>query len=144
MDSEGFSQEGLNTNRVKKREHARPHTEGMRNTHAVRPVTDGSDRPDVDMDEPAGPDGPQGEVTDTVGTARVLAASRTPTKTEREENDVSHLAPLVSILCHGKRTGETSRDTVTVMMTDPECLLTTVTLAETQHHAQLQRTDALA
>ena len=29
-------------------------------------------------------------VTDTVGTARVLAAPRTPTKTEREEHDVFH------------------------------------------------------
>ena len=31
------------------------------------------------------------EVTDTVGTARVLAAPRTPTKAEREEHDVSHV-----------------------------------------------------
>ena len=52
MDSEGFSQAGLNTNRIKKRELVRPHTEGRtRNTHAVWPVTDASDRADVDMDE---------------------------------------------------------------------------------------------
>ena len=43
------------------------------------------------MDEPADPDGLGEEVTDTVGTARVLAAPRTPTKTEREEHDVSHV-----------------------------------------------------
>ena len=30
-------------------------------------------------------------MTDTVGTARVLAAPRTPTKTEREEHDVSYV-----------------------------------------------------
>ena len=54
-------------------------------------VTDASDRADVDMDEPADPDGLEGEVTDTVGTARVLAATRTPTKAEREEHDVSHV-----------------------------------------------------
>ena len=30
-------------------------------------------------------------MTDTVGTARVLAAPRTPTKAEREEHDVSHV-----------------------------------------------------
>ena len=43
------------------------------------------------MDEPADPDGLGRVVTDTVGTARVLAAPRTPTKTEREEHDVSHV-----------------------------------------------------
>ena len=43
------------------------------------------------MDEPADPDGLGREVTDTVGTARVLTAQRTPTKTEREEHDVSHV-----------------------------------------------------
>ena len=80
-------------NRIKKREPARPHTEGRtRNTHAVRPVTDASDRADVEMDEPADPDGLGREVTDTVVTARVLAAPRTPTKTEREEHDVSHVS----------------------------------------------------
>ena len=42
-----------------------------RNTHVL---TDASDRADVDMDELADPDGLGGEVTDTVGTARVLAA----------------------------------------------------------------------
>ena len=88
MDSEGFSQAGLNTNRIKKRELVRPHTEGRtRNTHAVWPVTDAN----VDMDEPADPDGLGEEVTDTVVTARVLAAPRTPTETEREEHDVSHM-----------------------------------------------------
>ena len=59
------------------------------------------------MDELADPDGLGSEVTDTVETA-----PRTPTKTEREEHDVSALSPLVSILCHGKRIGETSPDTV--------------------------------
>ena len=63
-----------------KRKPVRPHTEGRtRNTHAVWPVTDASDRADVDMDEPADPDGLGEEVTDTVGTARVLAAQRTQT-----------------------------------------------------------------
>ena len=41
------------------------------------------------MDELA--DGLGKEMTDTVGTARVLAAPRTPTKAEREEHDVSHV-----------------------------------------------------
>ena len=36
-------------------------------------------------------DGLGGEVADTVGTARVLATPRTPTKTVREEHDVSHV-----------------------------------------------------
>ena len=92
MDSERFSQAGLNTNLIKKRELVRPHTEVRTgNTHAVWPVIDASDRADVDMDGPADPDGLGREVTDTVGTARVLAAPRTPTKTEREELDVSHV-----------------------------------------------------
>ena len=88
----GFSQAGLNTNCIMKRKLVRPHTEGRtRNTHAVWPVTDASDRLDVDTDEPADPDGLGREVIDTVGTARVLAAPRTPTKAEREEHDVSHV-----------------------------------------------------
>ena len=92
VDSEGFSQAGLNTNRTMKRKPVRPYTEGRtRNTHAVCPVTDASDRLDVDMDEPVDPDGLGGEVTDTVGTVRVLAAPRNPTKAEREEHDVSHV-----------------------------------------------------
>ena len=67
-----------------KRKLARPYTEGRtRNTHAVWPVIDASDQLDVDIDA----DGIGGEVTDTVGTARVLAAPRTPTKAEREEHD---------------------------------------------------------
>ena len=67
-------------------------TEGRtRNTHAVWPVTDASDRLDVDMDESVEFDGLGGEGTDTVGTGRVLAAPRTPTKAEREERDVSHV-----------------------------------------------------
>ena len=79
-------------NRIKKRELVRPRTvRRTRNMHAVWPVTDASDRADADMDEPADFDGPWGEVTDTVGTARVLAAPRTPTKAEREEHDVSHV-----------------------------------------------------
>ena len=70
----------------------RPCTEWRtRNTHAVWHVTDASDQADVDMDEPADPDGLGREVTDTVGTARVLAAPWTPTITEREEHDVSHV-----------------------------------------------------
>ena len=92
MDSEGIPQAGLNTNRIKKREPVRPHTEGRtRNARAVWLVADASDRADVDMDEPADPDGFGEETTDTVGTARVLAAPPTPTKTEREEHDVSHV-----------------------------------------------------
>ena len=76
VDSEGFSQTGLNTNRIKKTKPVRPHTEGRsRNMHAVWPVTDASDRLDVDMDEPVDPDGFGGEVTETVGNARVLANS---------------------------------------------------------------------
>ena len=90
VDFEGFSQAGLNMNRIKKRDPVRPHNEERtRNTHAVWPVADASDRADVDMDE--APDGLGREVTDTVGTARVLAAPRTPTKTEREEHDVSRV-----------------------------------------------------
>ena len=70
----------------------RPYTEGRtRNTHAVWLVTDASERLDVDIDEPVDPDGLGGEVTDTVGTARVLAAPRTPTKAELDEHDVSHV-----------------------------------------------------
>ena len=68
-----------------KRKPVRPYTEGRtRNTHAVWPATDASDRLDVDMDDPVDPDGLGGEVTDTVGTARVLAAPQTPTKAEQE------------------------------------------------------------
>ena len=53
VDCEGFSQAGLSTNRIKKRELVRPHTKGRtRNMHAVWPVTDASDRADVDVDEP--------------------------------------------------------------------------------------------
>ena len=90
VDSEGFSQAGLNTSRITKRKLVRPYTEGRTtNTHAVWLVTDASDRLDVAMDEPADPDGLGGEGTDTVGTARVLAAPRTPTEAEREEHDVS-------------------------------------------------------
>ena len=54
----GFHRQVMNTNSIKKRELVRPHTEGRtRNTHAVWPVTDASDRADVDVDEPADPDG---------------------------------------------------------------------------------------
>ena len=57
--------------------------------HSVWPVTDASDRLDVDMDEPVDPDGLGGEeLTDAV-TAR--AAPRNPTKAERDEHDVSHV-----------------------------------------------------
>ena len=92
MDSEGFSQAGLNTNRIMKMKLVRPHTERRTwNTHAVWPVTDDSDRLEVERDEPAVPDGLGEEVTDTGGTARVLAAPRTPTEAEREEHDVSHV-----------------------------------------------------
>ena len=90
MDSEGFAQAGLNTNRIKKRELVRPHTEERtRNTHAVWPITDASGRADVDMDELADPDGLGGEVTDTVGTARVLAAPRTPVSREQDWRHVT-------------------------------------------------------
>ena len=92
MDSDGFSQAGLNTNGIKKRKLVRPHTEERtRNTHAVWLVTDASDRVGVAVDEPGDPDGLGEEVTDTVGTARVLAAPRTTRKAEREEHDVSHV-----------------------------------------------------
>ena len=92
MASEEFSQAGLNTNRTMKRKYVRPHTEGRtRNTNAVWPVTDASDWLGVEKDEHADPDGFGEEVTDTTGTARVLAAPRTPTKAEREEHDVSHV-----------------------------------------------------
>ena len=88
----GFSQAGLNTNRIKKRKPVRPHTEGRtRNAHAVWPVTDACDRADESMDEPADPDGHGEEVTDTVGMTRVLAAPRTAAKAEREEHDVTHV-----------------------------------------------------
>ena len=71
--------------------------EHERNTHAVWPVTDASDRLDVDMDELVDPDGLGREGTDTVTTGRVLAAPRTPTKAEREEEDVSHV-PCVKVM----------------------------------------------
>ena len=137
VGSEGFSQPGLNTNRIKKREPVRPHTAGRtRNTHAVWLVTDASDRADVDMDESADPDGLGEEVTDTVGTARVLAVPRTPTKTEREEHDVSHVPyrPWCRFSWVEDWRDFTWHRAVTVMMTDPECLLTTATSAGTQHH----------
>ena len=84
MDSEGSHHEKKACKTIHRGERTR-------NTHAVWPVTDGSDRLDVDMDEPSDPDGLGGEVSDTVGTARVLAAPRTPTKVEREDHDVSHV-----------------------------------------------------
>ena len=138
MDSEGFSRAGLNTNRIKKGEPVRPHTgERTRNTHAVWPITDASDRADVDMDELADPEGLGREVTDTVETARVLAAPRTPTKTEREEHDVSHVPYRpwcrLCVMGRGLEIGHLTLETV--MMTDPECLLTTATFARTQHHS---------
>ena len=101
-------------NRIKKRELVRPRTEERtRNTHAVWPVTDASDRADVDMDEPADLDGFGREVTDTVETARVLAAPRTPTKAEREEHDVSHVPyrPWCRFCVVGRGTGEESPNT---------------------------------
>ena len=62
MDSEGFSQAGLNANRIMKRKPVRPYTVGRtRNTHAVWPVTDASDRLDVDVDKPVDLDGLGGE-----------------------------------------------------------------------------------
>ena len=59
------------------------------------------------------PDGLGGEVTDTVGTARVLTTPRTATKTEREEHDVSHVLyrPWCRFCVMGRGTGETSLDT---------------------------------
>ena len=45
----GFHRQDLNTNRIMKRKLVRPNTEGRtRNTHAVWPVTDASDRLDVE------------------------------------------------------------------------------------------------
>ena len=56
MDSEGFSQAGLNANRIMKRKLVGQHTEGRtRNTHAVWPVTDASDWLGVETDELADP-----------------------------------------------------------------------------------------
>ena len=46
------------------------------------------------MNKRVDPGGLGGEVTDTVSTARVLAAPRTPTKTEREEHDLTCLTAL--------------------------------------------------
>ena len=67
-----------------------PHTEERtRNTHV--PVTDATDWADADVDEPADFDGLGGEVTDTVGAARVLAALETRTKAEREEYNEGHV-----------------------------------------------------
>ena len=140
---------GLNTNRIKKRKPVRPHTEGRtRNTHTVWPGTDASDRADVDVHESADPDGLGEEVTDTVGAARVLAAPRTPTKAEREEHDVSHVPnrPWCRFCVMGRglesrhltQSGDRDDDRPRVF-----ALLTTVSSAETQHHCQLQRTDAL-
>ena len=57
MDSEEFSQAGLDTNSIKKGELVRPHTERRtRNTQTVWFVTGASDRADVDMDEPTDPE----------------------------------------------------------------------------------------
>ena len=92
MDSEGSSQAGLNTSRIRTRKLVRPYTEvRTRNTLAVWLVTDASDRADVDMEELVDPDGLGGEETGTMSTVRVFAAPRTPTKAEREEHDVSHV-----------------------------------------------------
>ena len=58
MDSEGFSQAGLDTNRIKKREPGRPYTEGARETRMLSgPLLTRLLRPIVDMDERADPDG---------------------------------------------------------------------------------------
>ena len=58
MDSEEFSQAGLNTNRIMKKKPVRPHTEGRtRNTHAVWPVTYASDGFGIEGDESVDPDG---------------------------------------------------------------------------------------
>ena len=87
-----FSQAGLNTNRIKKREPARPHTkERTRNTHAVWPSLTLLIEPMRKWMMLADPDVLGEEVTDMVGTARVLVAPRTPTKAEQEEHDVSHV-----------------------------------------------------
>ena len=79
-----------------------------------------------------------------MGTVRV-AATRTPTKTQREEHDVSHVPyrPWCRFCVMGKglerrhltQSGDDDR---------PECLLSTVTSRETQHHCWLLRTHALA
>ena len=58
----------------------------MRNTHAVWPVADASDRADENMDEPADLDGLGEEVTDTVEAVRVLAAPRTPQRKLNEKS----------------------------------------------------------
>ena len=81
------------TQTASRNESLQDHTlRGARETRMLSGLsTDASDRADVDMDEPVDPDGLGREVTDTVGTARVLVAPRTPTNTEREEHDVSHV-----------------------------------------------------
>ena len=56
----------------------------MRSTHAVWAVTDAFDAMDLE--------GLGERVSDATGTGRVLGAPRTPTRAEREEDDVSHVS----------------------------------------------------
>ena len=104
MDSEDFSQAALDMNRIKKREPVRPRTEGR--------TRNASDQADADLH------GPGREVTDMVGTARVLAAPRTPTKAEREEHNVSHVPcrPWCRFCVMGR-----GLERSPATMTDPEC-----------------------
>ena len=140
----GFSQAGLNTNRIMKRKPVRPYTEGRtRNTHAVWPVTDASDRLDVDMDEFVDPDG-----FGATRWAQRACWQHHELQRKLDEKSMMCFTCLIALgvdLVSWKGIGETPSDTVaTVTMTDPQCLLTTFTSAETQHHCQLQRTDAPA
>ena len=96
MDSEGFSQAGLNTNRINKRELVRPHTEvRTRNTHAVWPVTDAADRADVDMDEPADPDG-LGRVVDRHGGDGTRAGSTADSNEKLNEKSMMRLTCFIA------------------------------------------------
>ena len=147
----GFSQAGLNTNCIMKRKLVRPYTtEGrIEETRMLSGLS--LTLPTGSMltrMSPVDPDGLGREVIDTVGTARVLAAPRTPTKAEREEHDVSHVLyrPWCRFCVMGRGLGRRHLTQSGDRDDDrPRCvMLTTKTSAETQHHCQLQRTDALA
>ena len=76
-----------------------------------------------------------------VRAARVLTAPRTPTKREQEEHDFFTCLIYLRVC---SMSWEEDWSDATTTMTNPECLLTTDTSAETQHHCWLQMTDAQA
>ena len=82
-------------------------------THAVWLVIDASDLLGVEMDETTDSDGLGREVTDTVGTAHVLATPRAPINAAREEHDVSHVPyrPCCRLCVVGREVGQTAPDT---------------------------------